>query len=125
MAKAAARSLTSPTRSALAHAAVNPTRSRCLSDEAIEVFRACGVELMFAEIRSAFHSFRADFDFFHEDSPAHPGRPRAERLRKRGADSSDEGGAVWLGTTALRRRQGPRPHCRTATRTFAGMSPNT
>ena len=71
-------------------------------DEAIEVFRACGVELMFAEIKERLHSFRADFDvFFHEDSLHNSGAvaEAIERLRKRGV-IFDEGGAVWLRTTA-------------------------
>ena len=47
--------------------------------EAIEVFRARGVELMFAEIKERLHSFRADFDvFFHEDS-----RPRSSHAAAR------------------------------------------
>ena len=37
--------------------------------EALEAFRARGVELMFAEIRRDLHEFRVDFDvYFHEDS---------------------------------------------------------
>ena len=71
-------------------------------DEAIEVFRARGVELMFAEIKERLHSFRADFDvFFHEDSLHNSGAvaEAIERLRKRGV-IFDEGGAVWLRTTA-------------------------
>ncbi len=70
--------------------------------EAIEVFRARGVELMFAEIKERLHSFRADFDvFFHEDSLHNSGAvaEAIERLRKRGV-IFDEGGAVWLRTTA-------------------------
>ena len=71
-------------------------------DEAIEVFRARGVELMFAEIKERLHSFRADFDvFFHEDSLHNSGAvaEAIERLRRRGV-IFDEGGAVWLRTTA-------------------------
>ncbi|MEA2347128.1 MAG: arginyl-tRNA synthetase, partial [Thermoleophilaceae bacterium] len=38
-------------------------------DEAREVFRAEGVELMFAEIRQSLHDFGVDFDvYFHEDN---------------------------------------------------------
>ena len=70
-------------------------------DEAIEVFRARGVELMFGEIKERLHSFRADFDvFFHEDSLHNSGAvaEAIERLRERG-EIFDEGGAVWLRTT--------------------------
>jgi len=64
-----------------AHSAVD------VEEEAIEVFRARGVELMFAEIKERLHSFRADFDvFFHEDSLHTSGAVAAaiERLRSSG-----------------------------------------
>lgn len=52
-----------------ARAAGEPDPIALPEEEAIEVFRARGVELMFAEIKERLHSFRADFDvFFHEDS---------------------------------------------------------
>ena len=60
-------------------------------DEAAEVFRARGVELMFDSIKSELHAFRSDFDvFFHEDSLHTSGAvDRAiDRLRERGADCS-------------------------------------
>ena len=85
-----------------AHAAGEPDPVTLPEDEAIEVFRARGVELMFAEIKERLHSFRADFDvFFHEDSLHNSGAvaEAIERLRKRGV-IFDEGGAVWLRTTA-------------------------
>lgn len=85
-----------------AHAAGQPDPVTLPEDEAIEVFRARGVELMFAEIKERLHSFRADFDvFFHEDSLHNSGAvaEAIERLRKRGV-IFDEGGAVWLRTTA-------------------------
>ena len=84
-----------------AHAAGEPDPVTLPEDEAIEVFRARGVELMFAEIKERLHSFRADFDvFFHEDSLHTSGAVAAaiERLRERG-EIFDEGGAVWLRTT--------------------------
>ena len=84
-----------------AHAAGEPDPVTLPEDEAIEVFRARGVELMFAEIKERLHSFRADFDvFFHEDSLHNSGAvaEAIERLRKRGV-IFDEGGAVWLRTT--------------------------
>ena len=85
-----------------AQAAGEPDPVTLPEDEAIEVFRARGVELMFAEIKERLHSFRADFDvFFHEDSLHNSGAvaEAIERLRKRGV-IFDEGGAVWLRTTA-------------------------
>ena len=37
-------------------------------DEAQEVFRAAGVDLMFGEIKARLHDFGVDFDvYFHED----------------------------------------------------------
>ncbi|QPK82286.1 arginine--tRNA ligase [Schaalia sp. ZJ405] len=70
-------------------------------EDAVEVFRARGVELMFAQIKERLHDFRSDFDvFFHEDSLHESGAvSRAiERLRERG-EVFDEDGAVWLRTT--------------------------
>ena len=84
-----------------ARAAGDPDPITLPEEEAIEVFRARGVELMFAEIKERLHSFRADFDvFFHEDSLHTSGAVAAaiERLRERG-EIFDEGGAVWLRTT--------------------------
>ena len=84
-----------------ARAAGEPDPIALPEEEAIEVFRARGVELMFAEIKERLHSFRADFDvFFHEDSLHTSGAVAAaiERLRERG-EIFDEGGAVWLRTT--------------------------
>ena len=35
------------------------------------VFRAIGVDLMFAEIKTSLHEFGVDFDvYFHENDPA-------------------------------------------------------
>ena len=84
-----------------ARAAGEPDPITLPEEEAIEVFRARGVELMFAEIKERLHSFRADFDvFFHEESLHTSGAVAAaiERLRERG-EIFDEGGAVWLRTT--------------------------
>jgi len=84
-----------------ARAAGEPDPVTLPEEEAIEVFRARGVELMFAEIKERLHSFRADFDvFFHEDSLHSSGAvaDAIARLRERG-EIFDEGGAVWLRTT--------------------------
>ena len=70
-------------------------------DEAQEVFRSIGVDLMFGEIRQKLHEFGVDFDvFFHEDSLHKSGAvERAiERLRELG-HVFEEDGAIWLRTT--------------------------
>ncbi|HWL59491.1 MAG TPA: arginine--tRNA ligase [Microbacteriaceae bacterium] len=66
-----------------------------------EVFRAIGVDLMFAEIKASLHDFGVDFDvFFHEnDLHASGAVDRAvARLRELGA-IEDRDGAVWLRST--------------------------
>ncbi len=71
------------------------------TEEAVEAFRARGVELMFAEIKQRLFDFRSEFDvFFHEDSLHESGAvARAiETLRERG-EVFDQDGAVWLRTT--------------------------
>ncbi|MEE6273391.1 arginine--tRNA ligase [Georgenia sp. MJ206] len=70
-------------------------------DEAAEIFRAAGVELMFGEIKGRLHDFGVDFDvYFHEDHLHTSGAvDRAvTRLRERGV-IDDRDGAVWLRTT--------------------------
>ncbi|RTE49014.1 arginine--tRNA ligase [Actinobaculum sp. 352] len=70
-------------------------------DEAQEVFRARGVELMFVEIKKSLHEFRSDFDvFFHEQSLHESGAVDSAiaRLRARGVIFETEG-ALWLRTT--------------------------
>ncbi|MST64942.1 arginine--tRNA ligase [Schaalia hyovaginalis] len=70
--------------------------------EAVEAFRARGVELMFGEIKERLRDFRSEFDvFFHEDSLHNSGAvARAiETLRERG-EVFDLDGAVWLRTTS-------------------------
>ena len=71
-------------------------------EEAVEAFRARGVELMFAEIKARLSAFRSEFDvFFHEDSLHDSGAVSAaiETLRGRG-EVFDRDGAVWLRTTS-------------------------
>ncbi len=71
-------------------------------DELQEVFRAIGVDLMFAEIKASLHDFGVDFDlYFHEnDLHASGAVDRAvARLRELGA-IEDRDGAVWLRSTA-------------------------
>ncbi|WP_205471002.1 arginine--tRNA ligase [Nocardioides sp. SYSU D00038] len=69
-------------------------------DEAREVFRAVGVDLMFAEIKQSLHDFGVDFDvYFHEDSLHTSGAvDRAiARLTEMGNTYEAEG-ALWLRT---------------------------
>ena len=68
--------------------------------EAQEVFRAEGVEMMFAEIKESLHQFGVDFDvYFHEDNLHNSGAvDRAvERLTEQG-NTYEQDGAVWLRT---------------------------
>jgi arginyl-tRNA synthetase len=70
-------------------------------DEAQEVFRADGVDLMFAEIKAKLHSFGVDFDvYFHEDSLHESGavEKAVSRLRELG-HIYEADGATWLRTT--------------------------
>ena len=65
------------------------------------MFRAGGVELMFAEIKHSLADFRAEFDvFFHEQSLHDSGAVAAaiEKLRERGV-IYEEDNAVWLRST--------------------------
>ena len=71
--------------------------------EATEVFRARGVDLMFAAVKAELHAFRSDFDvFFHEDSLHSSGAVLAaiDRLRGRGM-IVERDGATWLRTTVF------------------------
>lgn len=71
------------------------------TDEAQEVFRARGVELMFEEIKTSLHEFRSDFDvYFHEQSLHESGKvaEAIDKLRERGVIEEREG-ALWLRTT--------------------------
>ncbi|WP_250445656.1 arginine--tRNA ligase [Actinotalea sp. C106] len=72
-------------------------------DEAQEVFRAVGVDLMFTEIKERLHQFGVDFDvYFHEDSLHASGavEKAVARLRELGHIFEAEG-ATWLRTTAF------------------------
>jgi len=67
-------------------------------EEAREVFRREGVELMFAEIKHTLHTFRVDFDvYFHEQSlhDSEAVSRAIERLTKMG-NTYERDGALWL-----------------------------
>ena len=69
-------------------------------DEAQEVFRAVGVNLMFEEIKKTLHDFGVDFDvYFHENNLHESGAVKRaiERLTEMG-NTYEEDGALWLRT---------------------------
>ena len=69
-------------------------------DEAQEVFRAEGVEMMFAEIKESLHQFGVDFDvYFHEDDLHASGavQKAIDRLTELG-NTYEQDGALWLRT---------------------------
>ncbi|GAB2883739.1 arginine--tRNA ligase [Nocardioides pacificus] len=69
-------------------------------DDAREVFRSIGVDMMFSEIKQSLHDFGVDFDvFFHEDDLHRSGAvDRAvARLRELG-NVYEKDGALWLST---------------------------
>jgi arginyl-tRNA synthetase len=73
-----------------------------LGDEnAQEVFRAEGVEMMFAEIKQSLHDFGVDFDvYFHEDNLHRSGAvaKAVARLTELG-NTFEKDGAIWLRST--------------------------
>jgi arginyl-tRNA synthetase len=69
-------------------------------DAAQEIFRAEGVELMFAEIKQSLHDFGVDFDvYFHENNLHESGAVKraVERLTELG-NTYEKDGAIWLAT---------------------------
>lgn len=69
-------------------------------DEAQEVFRAVGVDLMFTEIKRTLHEFGVDFDvYFHENNLHESGAVKRaiERLTELG-NTYEKDGALWLAT---------------------------
>ena len=84
-------------------AAGRPDPATLPDEEATEVFRARGVDLMFDSIKRELHEFHSDFDvFFHEDSLHESGAVTVaiDRLRERGM-IMEKDGATWLRTTAF------------------------
>jgi arginyl-tRNA synthetase len=70
-------------------------------EQAEDVFRTVGVELMFGDIKASLHDFGVDFDvYFHEDSLHESGAVEraVARLRDLG-HIYEQDGAVWLRTT--------------------------
>ncbi|MDP3968782.1 MAG: arginine--tRNA ligase [Nocardioides sp.] len=85
---------------AAAATAQRPDAPDLPDEEAQEVYRELGVQMMFTEIKQSLHDFGVDFDvYFHEDELHRSGAvDRAvERLRERGTVYEKEG-AVWLAT---------------------------
>ena len=69
-------------------------------DEAQEVFRSVGVNLMFDEIKKTLHEFGVDFDvYFHEDNLHKTGAVQRaiDRLTELG-NVYEQDGALWLRT---------------------------
>jgi len=80
--------------------AKRPEALTLAEDEAREVFRAEGVDMMFAEIKQSLHDFGVDFDvYFHEDNLHKSGAVQraVERLTELG-NTYEKDGAIWLRT---------------------------
>ncbi len=84
-------------------AAGRPDPRTLPADEAQEVFRARGVDLMFAEVKATLEAFGVHFDvYFHENDLYDSGAVEraVARLRELGRIFEADG-AVWLRTTDL------------------------
>jgi arginyl-tRNA synthetase len=80
--------------------AAEPNALDLPDDEAQEVFRSVGVNLMFSEIKKSLHDFRVDFDvYFHENNLHESGAVKRaiERLTELG-NTYEKDGALWLAT---------------------------
>lgn len=80
--------------------ATEPNVLELPDDEAQEVFRAVGVDLMFTEIKKTLHEFGVDFDvYFHENNLHESGAVKhaIERLTELG-NTYEKDGALWLAT---------------------------
>jgi arginyl-tRNA synthetase len=80
--------------------ALEPEALALPDDEAQEVFRSVGVNLMFAEIKKSLHDFRVDFDvYFHENNLHESGAVKraVDRLTEMG-NTYETDGALWLRT---------------------------
>ncbi len=70
-------------------------------DEQQEVFRALGVDFMFADIKASLHEFGVDFDVFTHENTLHESgavERAVERLRALG-HIYEQDGAIWVRTT--------------------------
>jgi arginyl-tRNA synthetase len=69
-------------------------------DEAQEVFRAAGVNLMFDEIKATLHDFGVDFDvYFHENNLHESGAvDRAVKRLTEMGNTYEKDGALWIRT---------------------------
>ncbi len=82
-------------------AAGNPDPASLADEEAAEVFRSGGVDIMFDEIKQRLRDFRVEFDvYFHEDSLYKSGAvdKALDVLRDRGVIFEADG-AVWIKST--------------------------
>nr|WP_120491342.1 arginine--tRNA ligase [Corynebacterium lactis] len=79
----------------------NPQALEGTEDEVRENFRAAGVEMMFAHIKSSLHEFGTDFDvFFHENSLFESGEvASAVNYLKENGKLYEHDGAWWLKST--------------------------
>lgn len=85
---------------AAAVVAERPDALTLADEDAQEVFRALGVDRMFAEIKKSLHDFGVDFDvYFHEDELHKSGAVQraVDRLRELG-NIFEKDGALWLAT---------------------------
>ena len=81
----------------------NPDWSTLNQEDATELFRAAGVELMFGEIKKSLEEFGVHFDvFFHENSLYETGavEKAIAKLRELG-HIFEQDGAVWLRSTSF------------------------
>jgi len=85
---------------AAAVVAERPDAPALPTEQAVEAFRAVGVEMMFAEIKKSLHDFGVDFDvYFHEDELHKSGAVdvAVARLTELG-NTYEQDGALWLAT---------------------------
>ena len=85
----------------IANAIVDKHPDALASDDVQELFRAEGVEMMFAQIKQSLHEFGVDFDvYFHENSLFESGAvDRAIQTLKDNGNLYESEGAWWLRST--------------------------
>ncbi|GAA5068270.1 arginine--tRNA ligase [Nocardia callitridis] len=79
----------------------HPEAATLPEHQRLELFRAEGVELMFAQIRQALHDFGTDFDvYFNESSLFESGAvDKAVATLKNSGDLYEKDGAWWIAST--------------------------